>query len=263
MTTTYLMTAFPIAVQKKVDGVWTSDWKGKKIDRETTSTDNAGRTSGAEMVRRLPNAAAKIDDKTFLSYILEESGNPIRGKKESWAKATAEELAIEIINREMQNPDSKVRQALEMNQERLGVELVENYVAKLKLDLERGNVKYSYTPAQRENIFDNIRNAGLARMDKGAGISFDVFINALPPEIRKDFEDFIDKEIVGTNTGQFNTYINSFANEDFALNGVREKAKSLDKQQKAAEAIKFSNKLVDILDPRYIKNYWRSIFFWY
>jgi hypothetical protein len=39
MTTTYLMTAFPAAVQKKVDGVWTSDWKGKKIDRETTSTD--------------------------------------------------------------------------------------------------------------------------------------------------------------------------------------------------------------------------------
>ena len=33
MTTTYLMTAMPNAIQKKVDGVWTSDWKGKKIDR--------------------------------------------------------------------------------------------------------------------------------------------------------------------------------------------------------------------------------------
>ena len=92
MTTTYLMTAFPAAVQKQVDGVFTSDWKGKKIDRETTSTDKAGRTSGAELVRRLPNASVKIDDKTFLSFILDEKGNPLRGKKESLAKAIAEEL---------------------------------------------------------------------------------------------------------------------------------------------------------------------------
>jgi shikimate kinase len=143
MTTTYLMTAFPAAIQKKVDGVFTSDWKGKKIDRETTSTDKAGRTSGAELVRRLPNASTKIDDKTFLSFILDEKGNPLRGKKESLAKAIGEELAIEIINQEMQNPDSDIRQAFEANQERLGAELADNFVAKLKLDSERGNVKYS------------------------------------------------------------------------------------------------------------------------
>jgi shikimate kinase len=143
MTTTYLMSAFPAAIQKKVDGVFTSDWKGKKIDRETTDTDNAGRTSGAEIVRRLPNASVKIDDKTFLSFILDEKGNPLRGKKESLAKAIAEELSIEIINQEMQDPDSKIRQAFEANQERLGAELADNFVAKLKLDSERGNVKYS------------------------------------------------------------------------------------------------------------------------
>jgi len=143
MTTTYLMTAFPAAIQKQVDGVFTSDWKGKKIDRETTNTDNAGRTSGAELVRRLPNASVKIDDKTFLSFILDEKGNPLRGKKESLAKAIAEELSIEIINQEMQDPDSKIRQAFEANQERLGAELADNFVAKLKLDSERGNVKYS------------------------------------------------------------------------------------------------------------------------
>lgn len=143
MTTTYLMTAFPAAIQKKVDGVFTSDWKGKKIDRETTNTDQAGRTSGAEIVRRLPNASTKIDDKTFLSFVLDEKGNPLRGKKESLAKAIGEELAIEIINQEMQDPDSDIRQAFEANQERLGAELADNFVAKLKLDSERGNVKYS------------------------------------------------------------------------------------------------------------------------
>jgi chloramphenicol 3-O-phosphotransferase len=143
MTTTYLMSAFPAAVQKQVNGVFTSDWKGKKIDRETTNTDKAGRTSGAELVRRLPNASTKIDDKTFLSFILDEKGNPLRGKKESLAKAIGEELAIEIVNQEMQDPDSPIRQAFEANQERLGTEIVDNYVAKLKLDFERGNVKYS------------------------------------------------------------------------------------------------------------------------
>jgi chloramphenicol 3-O-phosphotransferase len=143
MTTTYLMTAFPAAVQKQVNGVFTSDWKGKKIDRETTNTDKAGRTSGAELVRRLPNASMKIDDKTFLSFILDEKGNPLRGKKESLAKAIAEELAIEIVNQEMQDPDSQIRQAFDANQERLGYEIVDNHIQKLALDLERGNVKFS------------------------------------------------------------------------------------------------------------------------
>ena len=143
MTTTYLMTAFPAAIQKKVNGVFTSDWKGKKIDRETTNTDKAGRTSGAEIARRLPQASLKIDDKTFLSFILDEKGNPLRGKKESLAKAIGEEMAIEIVNREMQDPDSKIRQALEANQERLGVEQINDFATKLALDSERGNVKAS------------------------------------------------------------------------------------------------------------------------
>ena len=143
MTTTYLMSAFPAAIQKKVNGVFTSDWQGKKIDRETTNTDKAGRTSGAEIVRRLPQASLKIDDKTFLSFILDEKGNPLRGKKESLAKAIGEEMAIEIVNREMQDPDSKIRQVLEANQERLGVEQINDFATKLALDSERGNVKAS------------------------------------------------------------------------------------------------------------------------
>jgi len=161
MTTTYLMTAFPAAVQKQVDGVFTSDWKGKKIDRETTNTDKAGRTSGAELVRRLPNASTKIDDKTFLSFILDEKGNPLRGKKESLAKAIAEELSLEIINQEMQDPDSEIRQAFEANQERLGSEIVENYIAKLKLDLERGNVKYSQSGFTQTELQSSVNLAAI------------------------------------------------------------------------------------------------------
>ena len=159
MTTTYLMTAMPNAIQKKVDGVWTSDWAGKKIDRESVATDNAGRTSGAEMVRRLPQASLKISEADFLANILEPSGNPIRGRKESLAKAIAEELAIEMVNAEMQNPESKVYEAFTANQERLEAELTDSFATKLALDFERGNVKFSKTFNRAETEQKNVQAA--------------------------------------------------------------------------------------------------------
>ena len=143
MTTTWLMGAMPGAVQKQVNGSFTSDWQGKKIDREKTSTQQAGRTSGAEIVRRLPNAFKNLDDKTYLSYIIDESGAPIRGRKESLAKAMAEELSFDIFTTELQNEDSNIRKALEGNQKALGVVLADNYVQEVTRDAERGTVKLS------------------------------------------------------------------------------------------------------------------------
>ena len=143
MTTTYLMTAMPAAIQKQVDGVWTSDWAGKKIDREKVSTDNAGRTSGAELVRRLPKASTRISDADFLATILQADGNPIRGRKESLAKAIAEELAFDIIKDELQNPESEIAKAFFANQERLGVNVDEVTVVEFNKQADRGRVKFS------------------------------------------------------------------------------------------------------------------------
>ena len=44
MNTTYKMKEFTDADQKQIDYVYNSDWKGKKNDRETTSTDQVNRT---------------------------------------------------------------------------------------------------------------------------------------------------------------------------------------------------------------------------
>lgn len=143
MTTTWLMGAMPGAVQKQVNGSFTSDWQGKKIDREKTSTQQAGRTSGAEIVRRLPNAFKNLDDKTYLSYIIDESGAPIRGRKESLAKAMAEELSFDIFTAELQNENSDIRKAFEGNQEALGVTLADNYIQEVTRDIERGTVKFA------------------------------------------------------------------------------------------------------------------------
>ena len=251
MTTTYLMTAFPTAVQKKVDGVWTSDWKGKKIDRETTATDNAGRTSGAEMVRRLPNASIKIDDKTFLSFVLEESGNPIRGKKESIAKAVAEEMAIEYVNQQMQDPDSKIRQVFEANQERLDVELTDNFVAKLKLDLERGNVKFSKGDiSDAKSIVDLVEMALVAKR-KGYQTRYARILYSLPKDIREMLDDHVNK-LIGTGKEQFASTLKELNVEDNIpldnlLDAYLELNKKENKKRASELGIDFANKLIDAL----------------
>lgn len=143
MTTTWLMTAMPNAVQKQVDGVWTSDWKGKKIDRESVSTDSAGRTSGSELVRRLPKAATRLSDADYLSNVLDASGSPIRGRKESLAKAMAEQYAIEIIRDGVADPSSEIGKAFIDNQARKGVEVTGTTAVEFNRQAEQGNVKFS------------------------------------------------------------------------------------------------------------------------
>ena len=143
MTTTWLMTAMPNAVQKQVDGVWTSDWKGKKIDREAVTTDSAGRTSGAELVRRLPKAATRLSDADYLANVLDASGAPIRGRKESLAKAMAEQYAIEIIRDGIADPNSEIGKAFLDNQSRKGVEVTGTTAVEFNRQAEQGNVKFS------------------------------------------------------------------------------------------------------------------------
>ena len=166
MTTTWLMAkdgqgGIPQAIQKQIDGKWVSypDWVGQKIDREKTTTDQAGRTSGAELVRRLPNVANNISDEVFLSQIIGPDGNPIRGRKESLSKAMAEEGAFDIINNDLEN-QGPIYEALATNQTRLGVEIMQNFPVVFQKDSERGNVKFSvtfnnFTNPQKEYISKN------------------------------------------------------------------------------------------------------------
>jgi hypothetical protein len=149
MTTTWLMGkdgqgGMPIAIQKQIDGRFVNypEWVGKKIDREKTSTDNAGRTSGAELVRRLPNVVNNISDADYLAQVLAADGNPLRGRKESLAKAIAEEASFDIINDDLAN-EGVIYDALETNQKRLGVEKLDNIAVEINKQIERGNVKFS------------------------------------------------------------------------------------------------------------------------
>jgi hypothetical protein len=149
MTTTWLMGAngqggIPQAIQKSIDGKWVNypDWVDKKIDRETVSTDNAGRTSGAELVRRLPNVFNNISDVVYLSQVVGPDGNPIRGRKESLGKAVAEETALDIVNKDLAE-GGVISDVLIANQERLGAEIKETFANEIARQAERGNIKQS------------------------------------------------------------------------------------------------------------------------
>ncbi len=201
MTTTWLMGAMPGAVQKQVNGSFTSDWQGKKIDREKTSTQQAGRTSGAEIVRRLPNAFKNLDDKTYLSYIIDESGAPIRGRKESLAKAMAEELSFDIFTAELQNENSDIRKAFEGNQEALGVVLVDNFVNQVTRDVERGTVKFSKSlnTEQKKIVLDGskkLRNKLVnANMTLTSKSLLPILIDTYPSIDEKTLKEFAKESI--------------------------------------------------------------------
>jgi len=158
MTTTWLMGkdgqgGIPQAIQKRIDGQWVSfpNWVGQKIDREAMSTDLAGRTSGAELVRRLPNVFNNVSNEEFLAQIIGPDGNPIRGRKESVSKAMAEEIAFDIINADLAE-EGPIFEAFTANQERLGVELASNVVNDFIRQSERGNIKFSKTLMQQLNL---------------------------------------------------------------------------------------------------------------
>jgi hypothetical protein len=157
MTTTWLMGkdgqgGIPQAIQKQIDGKWASfpDWVGQKIDREKTTTDLAGRTSGAELVRRLPNVNNNVSNEDFLAQIIGPDGNPIRGRKESVSKAMSEEGAFDIINADFAE-EGPIFQAFAINQERLGYEIASNTIVDFARQADRGNIKKSKT----YNSFNN------------------------------------------------------------------------------------------------------------
>ena len=197
MTTTYLMTAIPNAIQKQVDGVFTSNWKGKKIDREKVTTDQAGRTSGAEIVRRLPNASTRLPDADFLSNFFTADGKLIRGRKESLAKAMAEEISFEIVNETLQDPNSEISQAFKQNQELKGVVLTENFVTEVARDIERGNVKRSAAVRKaftKDNVIDQEKllawEAGKEELsNRLAGISEGITAKNLRTELEAVYGD--------------------------------------------------------------------------
>jgi len=168
MTTTWLQTAIPAAVEKSVGGKFKSDkngvklndkgekwrvgdvavfdtnfvpypeWVGKKIDREKVDTDKIGSTSGNDFVKRVD-----VSDEIFVANFIGQEGRKDEVKKLSLGKAIAEEIAFEILTKEIAKEGSGIRKAFDKNQLALKEVLVDNIVEQISRDAERGNVKFS------------------------------------------------------------------------------------------------------------------------
>ena len=223
MTTTWLMQAMPFAVQKQVNGKFVSDWQGQKIDRETVDTDKAGRTSGAEIVRRIPNAANRVSDQDFLGYMF-KGEEVIRGRKEALAKAMAEEYAFDVYNQELQNPESDIRKAFEGNQERLGVELADNFVQEFSKQSERGNVKRSVTNETAQGVsilVKAIQKKGYSNVLDGETI-IDESIKGVTPEAVKLTIQAYDLGLM--STAEVYRFLQAIKASDKIPQNIKEKA---------------------------------------
>jgi hypothetical protein len=247
MTTTWLMTAIPSAVKKQVDGKLTLDWAGKKIDREKTTTDNAGRTSGDDIVVRVKNMA-EFDEATFLSYIFENDGSLIRGRKESLGKALAEEIGFEVLANEVMTPNTPLNLTLSENQKMLGAITGEALVNDLVSKIERGNKKYSLgLPAIRTGLKDLMY---LALEDSLRGVQGDRF-NTLyedsDPIIQKLWDDNLAITFA-PNVGGFKDTLKKWSDKEIP----KELKPFIDQY---FEAYTFKDQKLSKTDPKAIKEY--------
>lgn len=204
LTTTFLMGkdrgnevlgGLPIAIQKQVNGKFLSypDWVGKKIDRETTL--KRGATAGNQIVRRV--AADKISNDDYISFFLDPTGSPIRGRKEALAKEMSGELGLELFVEAIQSETGPIFEAFKKNQEILGEVLQDNYLGEINKQVERGTVKFSLKQTKEtlsdlvdRGLFDGnvdsyIKNGLIKLNDLDENASIGSIINALLPEFDK------------------------------------------------------------------------------
>ena len=247
MTTTWLMTAIPSAVKKQVDGKLTLDWAGKKIDREKTTTDNAGRTSGDDIVVRVKNMA-EFSDEVFLSYMFDDSGKIIRGRKESLGKALAEEIGFEVLANEVMTPNTPLNLALSENQKMLGAITGEALINDLVSKIERGNKKYSLgLPVIKTGLKDLMY---LALEDSLRGVQGDRF-NTLyedsDPIIQKLWDDNLAITFA-PNVGGFKDTLKKWSDKEIP----KELKPFIDQY---FEAYTFKDQKLSKTDPKAIKEY--------
>ena len=138
----WLANNFPSMVEKQVNGVFTADWKGKKIDREKSA--ETGNTAGPQIKRR--RKGVTVDLETFLNHYL--NARDAKGKRkpkqmrvESLVKMLAQEFGLEYLSAELNKPNSELSKQVDQIANLRDVVLAENFAAELKRDLERGSVK--------------------------------------------------------------------------------------------------------------------------
>ena len=140
------------------------DWVGKKADLEKAAA--TGRTSGADLVRRHPNAANFVTDADILSRFFEDVevqpdgtitvGEIIRGRKEATAKQLANEIGLEIFEEDM-NQKGPMFDMFKESQLMQGAIIADNVASDMRRQIDRGDTKFSETlPDQLLDFVDDL-----------------------------------------------------------------------------------------------------------
>ena len=176
----------PIAIQKQVDGKFLSypDWVGKKIDRETT--EKRGATAGNQIVRRVP--ANRISDADYLSFFLQPTGNPIRGRKEALAKELSGEIGLELFVEAVESGSGPIFDAFEGNRGRMGEVLGNYYAGEVIKQAERGTIKFSLSSGVIIETFKELSG----RTESKTKQNLDKLYNKYP-KLRNQIEEEIVK----------------------------------------------------------------------
>jgi len=202
MTTTFLagkdngkevLGGIPQAIQKSVGGRWLSypEWVGKNVDRESTSTDLAGRTSGHLLIRRTPNVNNFVTNEEYIGQFIGPDGKVLRGRKEAISKAIGEEVSLDIVIDDFLN-DGPISDAFVANQAK-HIEATKDILeAEFKRQSERGNIKFSSSLGARQTI--QLYNAIKNSMDKNTG-SFKADVRVIIDDKDSAFNDIAERLI--------------------------------------------------------------------
>ena len=141
---------------------WKGRTKGSKpgqVDfyRSTELGPLAGSTAGNQKIRRVKDIKNAIPLAKFKSKYIKLSTNA-KGEQvltipqmptEALAKQIAQEIGLDIFNRNIQQEDSQIRKDFVERQEFFGADILDNYVEQLMYDVSRPSVKNQLA------LFDN------------------------------------------------------------------------------------------------------------
>ena len=180
MTTTWLSGAIPSAIQKKVNGKWTFDWKGEKINVE--SSEETGRTSGIEIAKRYTGLSDQQFLENFGTVVKNKNGSLsfsalTRGRKESLAKALAEETGLELIQ-----TNEQVQNELAKNQKAQGVVLATIGILEISRQIERGNAKSNRSSEETQKMLLELMTQAISK--GGSSEAYQSFKRDQPDDIR-------------------------------------------------------------------------------
>ena len=205
MTTSWLASNLPIAVQKKVRGVgYTTDHVGRKkgtkpgdIEAWNASEDGPykGMTDGKQKIKRNPNAAQDVTNAQMLSKFAkgETMTAMNRAGLEKLQLAIAQELGLETFKADLLN-NGELKEVFEDRQDLFERVLADNFVEEFVRQSERGVTKRSANPNTQYSLGEEILDSYINNKGDRTAFEHEILLRKIPLSDVDNFDlEAIDK----------------------------------------------------------------------